>query len=163
MRVRLEVDVAAPTVRDVRVALRRPEVGVAEHLLDGAEVGAALQEMGREGVAEEMGVHAPGLETGSIRELAEDQERAGARQRTAPGIEEELGPIPAVEVRTAEREVSPHRLRGRPSERDQALLVSLAEDADHSLVEGDAALLEPDRLGDAQAGSVEELDERTVA
>jgi len=136
---------------------------VAEHLLDRAKVGSALQEMGREGVAEEVGVHASGLEARSIRELAEDQERTGARQRTAPGIEEELGPVPAVQVWTAEREVSPHGLRGRTPERDQALLVSLAEDPDHSLVEGDATFLEPDRLGDAQAGSVEQLDERTVA
>lgn len=114
-------------------------------------------------MAEEVRVHASGLEAGSIRELAEDQERTGAGQRTATGIEEELGPVPAVEVRTAEREVSPHGLRGRPPERDQALLVSLAEDPDHSLVEGDATLLEPDRLGNAEAGSIEQLDERTVA
>ncbi len=163
MRVRLEVHVAAPAVGDVRVALRRSQVGVAQHLLDRAKVGSALQEMGRERVAEEVGVHASGLEAGSIRELAEDQERPGARQGTAPCIQEELRPVSAVEVWTPEREVSAHRLRSRPAEGNQALLVSLAEDANNAFVQGDAALLEADRLGHAQARSVEQLDECTVA
>jgi hypothetical protein len=163
VRVRLEVDVAASTIRDVRVALGRPEVGVAQHLLDRAKVGSALQEMGRERVAEEVRVHASGLEAGAIRELAENEERPGARQRTTPCVQEELRAVSAVEVWTPECEVSPHGLRGRPPERDQALLASLAEDADHSLVEGDATLLESDRLGHAQAGSVQKLDERTIA
>ena len=118
--------------------------------------------MGREGVAEEVGVHASGLEAGSIRELAEDQERTGARQRTARALRKSSGRYLRSRW-TAEREVSPHGLRSRPPERDQALLVSLAERPDHSLVEGDATFLEPDRLGDAQAGAIEQLDERAVA
>lgn len=36
---------------DVRVDLGGGDVGVAEHFLDGAEVGAVVQEMGGEGVA----------------------------------------------------------------------------------------------------------------
>ena len=134
-----------------------------QHLLDRAEVGSTLQEVGREGVAEEMGVHASGLEARSIGELAENEEDAGTRQRAAARVEEQLGPIPAIEVWPAERQVPPHRLGGRPSERNEPLLVSLSEHADDPLVEGDAALLEPDCLGDAQTSSVEELDERAIA
>src|SRR6187402_1059787 len=59
---RAEVRVAAVTVGDVRVALGRSHVGVAEHLLDAAQVGAALEEMRRERVAQEMRVDATGFE-----------------------------------------------------------------------------------------------------
>jgi hypothetical protein len=41
--VRLEVNVATATIADVRVQLRGREVGVPEHLLDAAEVGAAFE------------------------------------------------------------------------------------------------------------------------
>ena len=43
-----EVSLAPAAVADVRVELGRREVGVAEHLLDAAEVGAALQQVRRE-------------------------------------------------------------------------------------------------------------------
>src|SRR5262249_49132944 len=53
-------------------------------------------------------------------------------------------------------------LRGRASDRDDPLLVSLADASDNALVEIDAGPIEPDRLADAQAGAVEELDESGV-
>jgi hypothetical protein len=66
-------------------------------------------------------------------------------------------------VRPAEREVAAHGFGRRPPERDEPLLAALAEHANHALVDRDAALLEADRLGHAQSGSVQELDERAVA
>ena len=68
-----------------------------------------------------------------------------------------------VEVRPAAREVAAERLGGVPADRDDALLAALADHADEPVVEVDARLVEPDRLGDAQAGAVEQLDERLVA
>ena len=47
-----------------------------EHLLHGAEVGAALEQVGRERVAEQVRVNALGLEPGLLGEAAEDEERA---------------------------------------------------------------------------------------
>ena len=49
---KLPVHLAQPLARDVRVDLRRPDVGVAEHELHGAQVGAAFDEVGGEGVAQ---------------------------------------------------------------------------------------------------------------
>ena len=46
MRVRLEVQLPAAPVGYVCVELGRGEVGVAEHLLDAPQVGAALEQMG---------------------------------------------------------------------------------------------------------------------
>ena len=69
----------------------------------------------------------------------------------------------AVEVRPAADEVAPQRLDRLAPDRDDPLLAALAEHADDALVEVDAVLLEARRLGDAQAGAVEQLDERAVA
>ena len=75
VRVRLEVQLPAAPIGYVRVELGRREVGVAEHLLDAAQVGAALEQMRREGVAEQVRVDALRLE-------ARPSRRAGAGSGT---------------------------------------------------------------------------------
>src|SRR5438552_6701684 len=62
VRVRAEVQLAATPIGYVRVELGGGEIRMPEHLLDGAEVGSPLEEVRREGMAEEMGVDALGLE-----------------------------------------------------------------------------------------------------
>ncbi len=163
MRMCLEVHLAAAPVRDVRVALRRPEVGVPQHLLHRAEVGAALEEVGRERVPEEVRVHTTWLEAGPVGQLAEDEERAGARECPAARVQEQLRAVPTIEVRTAECEVAANGFGGRPPERHEALLATLAEHAHDSLLDRDAALLEPGRLRHTEACAVEELHERAIA
>jgi len=159
----LEVDVAAASIRDVGVALRRPEIRMPEHLLHGAQVRSSLEEMCRERMAQEVRMDASGLEAGTVGELAQDEERAGARERSASRVQEELRPIAAVEVRPPEGEIAAHCLcRGTP-EWDEPLLSALSEHAHHALLERDAVLLQPDRLGDTQTGAVQELHERPVA
>lgn len=160
---RLEVDLATTAVGHVRVALRRPQVGVAEHLLNGAEVGSTFEQVRCEGVAKKVRVDATGLEPGPIGELPQDEEDPSARKRPAADIQEELGPVTTIQVRPAEREVSTHRFCSRAPERYEALLVALAEHADDALLERDATLLESDRLGHTQPGSVEKLDQRPIA
>jgi len=159
---RLEVHLAAPAIRDVRVALRRSEIRVPEHLLDGTEVGAALEQVRREGVSEQMGVDPRRLEPCLVGELSQDEECAGTRQWAATCVQEQLGPVASVEMGTTEREVTPHRFGGWASERDESLLATLSDHSDDSLLERDAALVQADRLRDTQAGPVEELDERSV-
>ena len=77
MRVRLEVDVAAAPVGDVRVALGRPQVRVPQHLLDGAQVGPALQQVRGERVTQQMRVDTTGLEAGAFLVLRRLAEKAG--------------------------------------------------------------------------------------
>src|SRR5690242_4236062 len=103
-----------------------------------------------------------GLEAGLLGEAPENQERAHPRQRAALGVEEELRPVAAVEVRAAARQIAAQRLDGGSSDRDDPLLVSLAEHTDDAGVELDAGALEPDRLAGSQAGAVEQLDEGSV-
>ena len=160
---RLEVDLATPAIGDVGVALGRSEICMPEHLLDRAEVRATFEQVRREGVAEQVGVNASMLEAGPVGELPEDQKRSSARQWAAARVQEELRPVTTIQVRPAEREVPSNRFCGRAPERYEAFLVSLAEHADDPLLERDATLLESNRFGHAQPGSVEKLDERPVA
>ena len=55
-RMRPFVDLEQSIDADVRVALRRRQAGVAEELLDRAQVGAGVEQMRRAGVAERVGV-----------------------------------------------------------------------------------------------------------
>ena len=160
---RLEVDVATPTIRNVCVALGRPEVSVAEHLLHRPQVGSTFEQVRRERVTEKVRVNAPWLQSRAIGELAEDQERPCPRERTSSRVEEQLGSVAAVEVGAPEREVAANGLCGGPAERDEPLLSSLSEHAYDPVLECDAVLLEAHRLRHAEARAVQELDERAVA
>ena len=103
------------------------------------------------------------FEAGFLGQAAQDQERAGARQRAALGVEEELRAVALVEVRPAAAQVAAERVGGAAPERDDPLLAALADRADEPFFQIDAVSLEPDRLADAQARAVEELDESAVA
>src|SRR5581483_8933322 len=139
------------------------EVGVAEHLLDAPEVGAALEQVRRERVPQQVRVDALGLEPRLLGDAAQDQERPGSRQRAALCVQEELRPVPAVEERPAAGEVAAERLRRGAADRDDSLLVPLADTPNEALVEVDARSLEADGLADAQTCAVQELDEGCVA
>ena len=76
MRVRLEVGFAPAPIRNMRVDLGRAEVSVPEHLLHAAQVGSALEQVGRERVPEEVRVDALGLEPCLRGEPADDEKRA---------------------------------------------------------------------------------------
>jgi hypothetical protein len=162
VRVRLEIQLATAPIGYVRVQLRRGQVGMAEHLLNAPEVGASLEEMGRERVPEQVGVDPLGLETRLGGQPTQDEEGAGAGQRATLCVEEELRAVAPVEVRPPAGEVAADRFRGLAADRDDPLLVSLAHAAHEAVVERDPAFLERYGFGDAQTGSVQELDEGAV-
>src|SRR5262249_26260427 len=105
---------------------------------------------------------AVGLQAGPLGEAPQDEERASPSQWAAPRIQEELGPVAAVEVGPATREGAAQGLRRLPSHGHDALLASFAETADEPPVQLHPTPLEPESLRDAQAGAVEELHERGV-
>src|SRR6266511_5147477 len=134
-----------------------------EHFLNTPKVGSSFEQVRGERVAEQMRVDALRLRPRLRGEPAQDQDGAGAREWPTLRDQEQLRPVPAVEVRAAAGEVAAQGLDGLTADRHDALLVPLADAADEPLVERDAALVERDGLGDAQPGSVEELDERAIA
>jgi hypothetical protein len=131
---------------------------MAEQLLNGAEVGAPLEQVRGERVPEEVGMDAPRLEAGRLREPAQDQEGPRAGEGATPGVQEELRPVAAVEIRPPPSEVPAERFDRRPPDRHDALLRPLPLHPDEPVVQVDAALLLPDGLGHAQAAAVKELD-----
>jgi hypothetical protein len=66
---------------------------MAQHFLNGPEVGATFEQVGREGMAQQVGVDALWVEPRLLGELAQDQEGARAGERAAAGVQEELGPV----------------------------------------------------------------------
>src|SRR4029077_6981183 len=110
-----------------------------------------------------MGVDALRLEPRLAGQAAQDEEDAGARERAAARIEEQLRPVALVEVRATPREVEAKGLRGIASDRDDALLVPLAQAADEAVLEVDRLGVEGAGLGPAQACAVQKLAEGAVA
>src|SRR5579862_2804463 len=96
-----EIRVAAAPVGDVQVQLGSREVGMPEHLLHRAQVGTTLEQVGRERMAQQVRVDALGLETRLPGEAAQDEKGAGAGQRPALRIQEELGAEAPVEMGAA--------------------------------------------------------------
>jgi hypothetical protein len=158
-----KIRLSSPAVRDVGVQLGRAEIGVAEHLLHATEVGAALEEVRRERVPEQMRMDTLRIEARGSRQPPQDQERAGPGERPALRVQEELGAVAAVEERPAAREVAAQCLGRLAADRHDPLLAALADDAHEPVVEVDAALLEADGLRDPEPGTVEQLDEGPVA
>src|SRR6266511_3289580 len=143
------IDAAQAFSVDVAVHLRGREGAVAEQFLDRPEVGAAFEEMRGERVPEpvRMGEHAP------------QRRRVEA---AAAGGEEEGILGAARELRPRLAQVAREPVRCLLAERHRALLAALASDVHLLLLELDVGEVEPDGLGAAQPGRVDELDERAV-
>src|SRR5215216_4495054 len=79
----LEEHFPPPSIRNVRVELGGREIGMSEHLLNASEVGSSLQQVGGEGVPEEMRVDPLRLEARLRGEPPQDQERPSAGERAS--------------------------------------------------------------------------------
>ena len=78
---------------------------MSEHFLNGSQVCSSLEEVSRKRVAEEVRMHALGVEPGLFGQFAENQKGARPRQRAAPGVQKQLGPVADVQERPAACEV----------------------------------------------------------
>src|SRR5437879_4416823 len=148
-----------PLAEHMGVDLRRRYIGVAEHLLDAAQIGAVIEEMAGEGVARPVRRDAPGVAAGEDREVLEELAAAPPREmalRTARR-EEEARCLAFGEEFAAPRGIGGEREARRLAERDETLLAPFALD------DQEAGLAQPgqrqrDALGAARAGGGEQLD-----
>src|SRR5690242_8220561 len=163
MRVRLEIQLTPPAIGYVRVQLRRCQIGMPEHLLDSTEVGASLEKMGGERVAQKVWMGPLRLEPCLVGQAAQDEKHAGAGERPAARVEKQLLPVAPIEEGPTAREVAAEGVRCLPPDRNHPFLASLAEGPDEPVLEIDGLAVERDRLADSQPGAVEELAERAVA
>src|ERR1700716_75713 len=119
--------------------------------------------MGGEGMAEQVRMDSFRLEPSRCRELAEDQERAGAGEPARLGIQETLRAVPGGHEPSSPSKVTPQCLRGLPTDRDDSLLRAFADTSHDACVEIDARLLQSYGLADPEPGAVEEFDESAGA
>ncbi|MCU1469821.1 MAG: family metallopeptidase [Glaciihabitans sp.] len=146
--------------RDMRIQLRRSEARMPEHLLDGAQVGAAIQQVGRGSVAQRM--RPGGSGAGDLSEQARDEliNRATVDAFAAGAEEERL-------VRIAEELVAT-TLPGddgslcRNTKGDDAFLRPLAGNPHGQSLKIDIGKIEADYLAHAKGGCVEQFDDRKV-
>src|SRR6186713_1530491 len=145
----------------MRVDLRGRDVGVAEQLLDSAQILTRFKQMGGEGVAEQVGIYArrqplaarPSrdaqldralLQSGAI---APDEQRLLAdRRETATFLEPRAD-----------------RFDRLASDGHDARLRALAEHTHRAIREIDAAQVRADQLGKAQPRRIKEFHDRAVA
>ena len=106
MRVGLEIHFPTAPIRNVGVELGSREIGMSEHLLNTSEVGAPFEQVSGERVPQQMRMDPLRFEAGLRRQPPQNQERPRPRQPSTLGIEEELWPVPAIEVRSPSREVA---------------------------------------------------------
>src|SRR6266446_10587236 len=149
-----------PLAEHMGIDLRRRDIGVAEHLLDAAQIGAVVEEMAGEGVAQHVRRDAPGIDAGEDGEVLEELAAAPPREmalRTARWKEEARG-LALGEELAAPRRIGGEREARRLAERDETLLAALALDGQETVL-AQPRQRQRDELGDAQPGGIEQLDE----
>jgi hypothetical protein len=123
---------------------------VAEQLLDRAQVGAALEKMRRERVAETMRMRRQAAQRARVQPLARHR-----KEERVVRAARQLGACIA--------EIPRDPVRRLLAERDHAILAALAVPNVHVLLlEVDVPEIEADRFGASQSCGIDELDERSV-
>src|SRR6478736_3416393 len=166
LRARMEavVDLAESRFENVRVDLRRREIGVAEHRLNRAEIGATLEQMRRERMPQYVRTEAAadaGAATASLENLPEAETRqpgAAARVDEHPGTG-----FLAEQHRPCLGDVLLHPLHRRVADRHDALLAALANALQKPLVRAQVGQAQADELRYPQAGRVEHFNQRAIA
>lgn len=155
---RLPVGFQEMFARDMGIDLGRCERGVAEELLDCADVRAGVDEMRREGVAEHMRAALP--------LLADNRQFPRNDALDLPGrhaLSLRIGKKRQVRSmsRFTEQEIAFHGLDRRAGQRDNALLSPLPDNANRAAA--DRADGKRAELGEPDTAAIEEFDDRMVA
>ena len=150
-----------PFAADVGVALRGRDVAVPEQLLDRAQVGATVEQVGGEAVAQRVRVRRrrrPPIDDAANVARGQSASALVAEQRRVRRAIGLLG-----QHLPTQREPALQRGGRRLRQRYAALLRSLAPDDDGTTGEVDRVAVEPAELADPEAGAVEQLEHRIVA
>ena len=151
----LEDFVAQAGTVDVDVDLGRGDALVAQHLLDGAQVGTALEQVGGETVAQGVGTDDL-AHSGQFTQLLDDMENHLARQHCAAAVQEQdvlAAPLGNL-MGTRLLQVQVDLLDSDGRDGHGALLVALALDDDIMLLQIELGQLERHQLAHAQAAAV---------
>src|SRR4051794_15095927 len=161
------VDLAQSVDGDQRVHLGRRHRRVPEQFLHDADVGAAVEQVRGEGVPQGVRRHLR-RQPCALRRRPQDGPRALPGQRPATDVEEQRAaahptPTGRPQRRPGADQVVLDRLERVRADGDDALLAALAGQPDGGLPPVEIVDGQPDRLGDARPGAVEQLEQRAVA
>jgi len=147
----------------VRIDLGRRQSTVAEQLLDGAQIGAGIEKMGREGMTQHVRARVGRLRRVSQRGL-DTALHGSARQTPAPpSREERYASVLAGWRRGARAQVRVQDAAHRPGERQDALTIALAAHPHRLGFRLHVVAIQLDELGQSHAGSVEHFEQGAIA
>ena len=161
---RTVVDLAQVIARDVRVNLRRRDVGVAEQQLHFPQPGAAIEHVGGEGMAQRVRRH-PIVQAQLAGIAFDDQPEPLTGEPFAARVQEEgaLLNIVAKQRRSAFVQIDPHHVDRFGQERHHTLLVAFPHTTQLAGLQVEIVERDLGHLADAHAGGVEHLQQRHIA
>jgi hypothetical protein len=160
---KLSMDRFEPLLIDMRVNLRGRDIGVAEHFLDDAKIGAVAEQVRGETVPQQMWIDIC-LQAGMFGVLLYDLPDARGGYPRPASREENFAAAPALhEFRTFARQIRGERFARLASDGHEPCLVSLAGHAQNSIF--DREILQPGigQFGYAQTARVKHFDHGAVA
>jgi len=155
-------------VGDVGVDLGRADVGVAEHGLDAAEVGAVHEEVGGERVAQSVWSDVFG-DAGEFGVVVDDAlDAAGSETAEVTGRIDGVEMARVVEKEGGEGiasdcEIVTSGLSGGFADKNRTVFFAFATDNELAAVEVDTIAVQTDKFGNAKAAREEEFDDGAVA
>ena len=158
---RLIVDTHEPFQADLGIALCCGEALVPEQLLNAAQVRPGIQKMGGEGMPQRVRRDAH-VKARLAAEAGDAACRLAAVEASAPRAHEERRAIHGGKVGPF-LQPRAKRMQGRVRKGGHAFAGALAHDARHALRKLDVVQIQPQRLGDPQAGAIEEFRKGKIA
>ena len=163
-RMRRRVDLAQRVHGDQRVDLRRRHRRVAEQLLDDADVGAAVEQVGREASAAACAARPPRVSPARSAAARSTCQALCRDSRPPRALRNSAGlPGPRARGPAAHGPGRRRRRRGRRPTGTSRCLPPLPRSSTAPRVEVEVVDVEPDGLGDPGAGAVQHLEQRAVA
>jgi len=135
---------------------------VSQKFLDDAQVGTAVQQVGRKCMAKLVRAERPG-NPGALLGLAQNAADRPDGQATAAAVDEQGGRPASGQARPAVRQPTDQCRLGLPPERDDALPAAFAADPYEPLVEVEVSYIESHCLGRPKARAVQQFQERPGA
>ena len=152
-----------PLAGDVGVDGGGGDVGVAQQHLHGAQVGAVVEQVGGEGVAQGVGGQGGG-DVGGFGLFFHDHPEHHPGHAATPGGDEQVAALlPTQDGRAALGQVAAQPLAGYLAEGHQALLGALAQHPQHAVIQAHIQHPQAHQLTHPQAAGVHQLQHGAVA
>jgi hypothetical protein len=158
----LVIHLHQPSEVDMGIALGRGQRRVSQQLLDGSQIGAIFEQVGRKRVAQQVGVNGP-PERSAKSSIAQMGSHRSGGQAPAPAVEEERCLGWQRSQRATNPEVALDPCDGRIPQRNDSFAPPLAQDPHRLASKIDASQIQPGELSDSKAARVKELPDCSVS